>query len=106
MKITDVKLSETFYVPVRVQADSINTLAGTGAYNYCQVFTDEGVTGIGFSRASGISKAFIEETLKPYIVGEDPMNNERIWSKMYWALLGNGRRGAAINALSQVDIAV
>ena len=106
MKITDVKLTETYYVPIRAQADSINTLAGTGAYNFCQVFTDEGVTGLGFSRASGMNKMFIEESLRPYLVGEDPMNNERIWSKMYWALLGGGRRGAAINAISQVDIAI
>jgi L-alanine-DL-glutamate epimerase-like enolase superfamily enzyme len=106
MKITDVRLTDTYYVPVRAQADSINTSARTGAYNFCQVFTDEGVTGMGFSRASGLNKMFIEESLKPYIVGEDPMNNERIWSKMYWALLGNGRRGQAINAISQVDIAI
>ena len=106
MKITDVRLTDTYYVPVRAQADSINTSSLTGAYNFCQVFTDEGVTGMGFGRASGFNKMFIEESLKPYVVGEDPMNNERIWSKMYWALLGNGRRGQAINAISQVDIAV
>ncbi len=105
MKITDIRLTDPLYVPVELQQDSINTLATVSAYSFCQVFTDEGVTGIVPARG-GVNKMFIEDTLKPYVIGEDPMDNERIWSKMYWGLLGSGRRGAPIIAMSIVDNAV
>ena len=50
--------------------------------------------------------AFIENVLKPYVIGEDPLNTERIWEKMYWGSLSSGRRGAAITAISAIDIAI
>ena len=106
MKITDIKLTDPVYVPFRPQQDAINTLPVASAYNFCQVFTDEGVSSLTVARSGNLYKVLIEEMLKPYIVGEDPMDNERIWSKMYWASLQYGRRGAVMNAISMVDIAI
>ena len=106
MKITDIQLSDPVYVPARQMADAINILPIVTAYTFLYVFTDEGITGIGPARSGALDKALIEELLKPYVVGEDPLNSERIWEKMYWASLQYGRRGAAISAISTIDIAI
>lgn len=106
MKITDIKLTDTLYVTGQLQQDAINTLPAAGAYNFCQLFTDEGVTGFVPARGGNLTRVLVEEVLKPCVIGEDPMNNERIWSKMYWGTLGSGRRGAFISAISIIDNAV
>ncbi len=105
MKITDVRLSEPVYVPFRQMTDAINTLPTVMGYSFVHLSTDEGVSGIGITSAGSVNRAFIE-SLKPYVIGENPLNNERIWEKMYWATLQDGRRGAAIIAMSALDIAV
>jgi len=106
MKITDVRLSEPVYITYRPQTDAINTLPTVFGYSFVELETDEGITGISIAGASDLNRVFIEGVLKPYVLGEDPLNNERIWEKMYWATLQEGRRGAAIIALSAIDIAV
>ena len=106
MKITDIRVTETFHVPCEPQQDAITSIPGVFPFNFCQVFTDEGVTGLVPAPGGKMVKALIEDALKPLIVGENPMNNERIWSKIYWALLMGGRRGFVITALGIVDNAV
>lgn len=106
MKITDVKLSDPVYIPFRQMTDAINTLPTAMAYSFLRLLTDEGVTGLSITEGGTLNRVLIEESLKPYLIGEDPLNNERIWEKMYWATLQYGRRGAAISALSALDIAV
>ena len=88
MKITDIKLTDPLFLPTPLQTDAINTLSTVNVYTFCQVFTDEGITGFVPARGGMLNKTLIEEGLKPYVVGEDPMNNERIWSKMYWGIFG------------------
>ena len=106
MKIIDVKLSDPVYIPVRQMTDAINVLPTTMTYTCLQVFTDEGVTGIVPAQGGALNKALIEDLLKPYVIGEDPLNTERIWEKMYWGSLSSGRRGVAISAISAIDIAI
>ncbi|MFH1639221.1 MAG: mandelate racemase/muconate lactonizing enzyme family protein [Chloroflexota bacterium] len=106
MKITDIRLMDPVYIPVQLQQDAINTLGTVSSPIFCQIFTDEGVTGIVPARGGNFFKALVEDVLKPYVIGEDPMNNERIWSKMYWGTLGSGRRGAILIAISMIDNAV
>ncbi len=103
MKITDVKLSDPVYVSSRQMGDAINTVPASRPLTFLQVFTDEGITGI--SPGGGMA-AFIEGVLKPYVIGEDPLNTERIWEKMYWGSLQSGRRGAAVAAIGAIDIAI
>ena len=77
------------------------------------VHTDEGITGIGevdsapeavraLVNASG-SHA-IANSLHDLLVGEDPVDVERLWQKMYRGLIYIGRRGIALHALSGIDI--
>lgn len=106
MKITDVRLSEPIYIPFRQMTDAINILPTVMPYSFVYLSTDEGVTGLSLTSGGALNKTLIEGSLKPYLIGENPLNNERIWEKMYWATLQYGRRGAAIIALSALDIAV
>ena len=102
MKITDLKLTETYYIPCEPQQDAITSVPGVYPIAFCQVFTDEGVTGLVPAPPGNLAKAIIEEGIKPYVIGENPLHHERIWSRMYWGMLVSGRRGAAVNAIGVV----
>jgi L-rhamnonate dehydratase len=80
-----------------------------------RVTTDEGITGIGEADSSPwVIKAIIEAKtshpicrgLKEMVIGEDPFDVARIWEKMYQGTLHYGRRGAAIHAMSGIDLAL
>jgi L-alanine-DL-glutamate epimerase-like enolase superfamily enzyme len=46
------------------------------------------------------------EGLASLLIGENPLEVERLWYKMYRGSIYYGRRGAAIQALSSIDIAL
>jgi L-rhamnonate dehydratase len=48
----------------------------------------------------------IANSLHDLLVGEDPVDVERLWQKMYRGLIYVGRRGIALHALSGIDIAL
>ena len=67
-----------------------------------KIETDEGITGIGLGGGGEIAKATVEH-LKPLLIGEDPINVERLWHKM-WVPKLIGRRGITTRAISAIDI--
>jgi L-alanine-DL-glutamate epimerase-like enolase superfamily enzyme len=69
-----------------------------------KVATDEGVTGIGVGAIGGVVKAAIEH-FTPELLGEDPLNVERLWHKL-WIPKLVGRRGLTTRAISAIDIAL
>src|SRR5215204_7626586 len=79
------------------------------------VHTDEGITGIGEAESSPhVVKAIIEAPrshsvmvgLREVLIGENPLDIERLWRKLYQATIYFGRRGAVIHAISGIDIAL
>src|SRR5262245_38215488 len=44
--------------------------------------------------------------LKDMLLGEDPLDTERLWEKLYTGSAMNGRRGALICALGALDMAL
>ncbi|TNJ42389.1 mandelate racemase/muconate lactonizing enzyme family protein [Tamlana fucoidanivorans] len=44
--------------------------------------------------------------LEPFVVGENPLENEVIWNKMYRKTLDFARRGILVASMSAIDIAV
>src|SRR5215510_9860038 len=79
-----------------------------------EIHTDEGLTGIGESDVNPwIAKACIEAPgthtmglgLKEMLLGENPLEPDRIWEKLYTGSAMNGRRGALICALGATDMA-
>jgi L-alanine-DL-glutamate epimerase-like enolase superfamily enzyme len=73
-----------------------------------EVTTDEGINGYGESipYTYGAVGGYIEQQLKPLLVGEDPMQVERLWNKVYHVSFGHGIKGTSIHALSSVEIAL
>ena len=115
MKITDIKLSDPWYSNVRSMGDATVSVPGVLASTILTVYTDEGVTGIVpvndpivllGDDAMSLQKVLVEQAFKPLIVGEDPLDTERIWDKMYWGSIRWGRRGIALAVLGAIDIAV
>ena len=84
-----------------------------------KVTTDEGLTGYSdMETSASVAKAVVEapkwsegqdqcfEGLRSLLVGENPLEVERLWYKMYRGSIYYGRRGAAIQAISAIDIAL
>ena len=75
-----------------------------------EVQTDEGVTGWGECFGPGNvalgNKTIVERVIAPLVTGEDPLERERLWHKVYNLLRDHGQKGMPIQALSGVDIAL
>ncbi|MFB6186839.1 MAG: enolase C-terminal domain-like protein [Halobacteriaceae archaeon] len=72
-----------------------------------EIETDAGITGVGHGNwATGAIATIVEETLSKLVMGEDPRKREELWDKMYRATIPFGRKGAAIEAISAVDLAL
>ena len=109
MKITDVEV-------VYLKIPSIAMMAnGTQDAAVVLVHTNEGITGIGEAESSPlVMKAIIEAPrshsvmvgLRELLIGQDPMEIERLWRVMYEGSIYFGRRGAVIHAISGIDIAL
>lgn len=69
-----------------------------------EVSTDKGVTGYGSGGAGG--GQVVEQHLIKLLIGENPLNIERLWDIMYRSTLPYGQAGIAINAISGVDLAL
>jgi L-alanine-DL-glutamate epimerase-like enolase superfamily enzyme len=71
-----------------------------------RIRTDEDVTGIGECFLAPGLTAIVRE-LGRLLVGEDPRNVEKLWSKMRWAASGAGSVGGIVwNAISGIEIAL
>ena len=75
-----------------------------------EVETDDGITGWGECFGPGdialANKYIVENVIQPLVIGEDPLNKEYIWHKVYNLLRDSGQKGMPIQALSGVDIAL
>jgi D-galactarolactone cycloisomerase len=75
-----------------------------------EITTDEGVTGWGESLCHGlqppeVAASFVEFCFKPMLIGRDPFDVEVLWEEMYNRTRPFGG-GAAVNAMSGIDIAL
>ena len=96
MKITEVEF---------IQLTAITYAARrTSAHAALKVHTDEGLTGICHVLEN--HGAAINE-LGPVLIGENPINSERIWQSMYASIgnLGRNQR-EVVTAIGALDIAI
>ena len=81
-----------------------------GEYLFVEVTTDEGVTGWGeittTTKIANRAVCGILSQLNDLIVGEDPSQIERLWHKMFRDFTYMGSRGAAVECVSAIDIAL
>lgn len=110
MKITDVEA-----IVLRQPAVNEGIADGSQDDLIIRVHTDEGIVGVGeVDSAPEVVKAVIEAPashaiasgLRHVLIGEDPMDVEGLWWKMYRAAIYYGRRGVAVHAISGIDIAL
>ncbi len=79
---------------------------------FVEVFTDEGITGIGATgtQCNLISPVISDAGLDRIVIGENPCEPRRLWTKMFieWqALRGRGAEGGlAVNAMAAIDMAL
>lgn len=119
MKITNVELLVLKSPGLYRNSDGADEPPGPAYMGIVRVSTDAGI--IGYSdveSAATIVKAAIEaprwsepgmecfDGLASLIVGENPLEVERLWYKMYRGSIYYGRRGVAIQAISAIDIAL
>ncbi len=81
-----------------------------------RIGTDEGIVGWSdVETQPHVARAIVEapgggqigfESLRAALVGEDPLQRERLWQKMYRYLAYYGRQGAGMQMISGADIAL
>ena len=74
-----------------------------------QIETDEGISGIGEGFALGSLESLAvltTETLRPLLIGQNPLMIEALWNRMYLNTARYGRRGIMMAAISAIDIAL
>jgi L-rhamnonate dehydratase len=98
----------------------VSPLSGYAAYRhpYSTWYWDPGMTlvvltdadgrqGLGWTEdGTGAARLMIEQHLRRFVVGASPFDVERLWDVMYRASIPYGRAGAAIEAISALDIAL
>ncbi|MCX8188822.1 MAG: mandelate racemase/muconate lactonizing enzyme family protein [Nitrososphaeria archaeon] len=113
MKIVKV---ETESISLPLDEPAFDSTARWNEFNFLlvKVYTDEGIVGLSdiaplHGKEMGVFEKIILGKLEKRIIGEDPHNIERIWTKMVgfgseaYAL---GRSGAIITASSAIDVAL
>ena len=110
MRITDVEA-----IVLRQQSVDEGIADGSQDDLVVLVHTDDGITGIGeVDSAPEVVAALVEGNgshavaigLRELLVGEDPLDVERLWRKMYRGTIYVGRRGITVHAISGIDIAL
>ncbi|MBO2945462.1 mandelate racemase/muconate lactonizing enzyme family protein [Paenibacillus sp. F411] len=76
-----------------------------------EIQTDEGITGWGECLCHGlqppeIAGAFIRHAFAPLLIGRNPFDSDVLWEEMYNKSRPYGQGGAAVNAISGIDIAL
>ncbi|EFO32090.1 mandelate racemase/muconate lactonizing enzyme family protein [Roseibium sp. TrichSKD4] len=109
MKITSVKSHVLRYALPETLGYSQQFYTHRTAH-LVEVQTDEGVVGWGECFGPGpvalANKAIVEGVIAPIIEGDNPLNKDVIWHKVYNLLRDHGQKGMPLQALSGVDIAL
>lgn len=99
MKITDVRVEKYRWPKEKPIANGKHVYTHNDL-NLLIVETDEGITGYGCSWAIEFA-----DSMGKAIIGQDPLNNERLWQKTYVPKF-IGRRGTSAKTVSAIDIAL
>ncbi|WP_116091799.1 L-talarate/galactarate dehydratase [Sphingomonas crusticola] len=113
-RITAVTLSLAF-LPLAVPVSDAKVLTGRQkplsevACLFAEIESRDGHKGIGFSyskRAGGLGLYAHAREVAPALIGEDPNDIAKAWTKLVWAGASVGRSGLATQAIAAMDIAL
>jgi len=106
MKITAVR-AVPLNVPFEFDCGGIRKPSNL-AVCHVEVETDEGLIGYGLTSITEehpVASA-INDVLAADLIGQDPLNIERLWDRMYWNACPRGQSGYGMHAISALDIAL
>ncbi|MDR6988614.1 L-alanine-DL-glutamate epimerase-like enolase superfamily enzyme [Paenarthrobacter nitroguajacolicus] len=112
--IRHVKLS-TARLPLTVPISDAKVFTGRQkpmtevVFLFAEITTEQGHSGIGFSyskRAGGPAQYAHAKEVAEGVIGEDPNDIGKIYTKLLWAGASVGRSGVATQALAAIDIAL
>jgi len=117
MKITDVNVIILESPDAYGVGEADEEASGIKYLGLVKIETDAGVTGYAdLETQPHVAKAIVDapsegsvvgfQGLRDVLLGEDPFEVERLWHKMYMASVYYGRRGAAMQVISGIDIAL
>ena len=110
MKITDVQA-----IILRQPEMDVSKADGSQDALLIRIETDAGITGYGeVDSLPPVVKAIIDAPpshaiasgLRHLLLGENPLEIDRLWQKLYRGSIYYGRQGPAIHAISGIDIAL
>lgn len=110
LQITDVQA-----IILRQPSVDVSKADGSQDALLIRIETDAGITGIGeVDSLPSIIKAIVDAPpshanamgLRSILLGENPLEIDRLWQKMYRGSIYYGRQSAAIHAMSGIDIAL
>ena len=113
-RIVSVDLS-LVYLPLKAPVSDAKVLTGRQrplsevAFLFAEIESAEGHRGLGFSyskRAGGPGLYAHAAEVADRLLGEDPNDIERLWTKLVWAGASVGRSGLATQAIAAFDIAL
>ena len=116
MKITDVEAMVLDTGKNYSDPSQAAEAHGVRFISLIRIRTDEGITGWSdVETQPHVGRAIVEapsggqvgfESIRTALVGEDPLERERLWQKMYRYMAYYGRQGAGMQMLSGADIAL
>lgn len=99
MKITDIR---TFLMDASAPGEN-----SWRHWLFVKVYTDDGLYGVGECWGWPRVVELAIHELKPLIVGEDPQHIERLWQKMFSAVMGHGMTGVVgSGAITGIEMAL
>ena len=110
MRITEIKT----YVLVADNADVSLTSSAQDTI-LVEIYTDDGIIGYGETDTNPwVAKALIDspgthtmdQSMKDILIGKDPLNISKRWEELYIGTAMTGRRGAGVNAIGAIDMAL
>lgn len=112
--ITHITLSSVM-LPLKQAISDAKVLTGRQrpmtevAFLFAEVRTADGLDGLGFGyskRAGGRAQFAHAAEVAHELIGEDPNDIGRLWTKLVWAGASVGRSGAATQAIAALDVAL
>ena len=103
------------YLPLATPISDAKVLTGRQkpmteiAMLFAEIATEGGHMGLGFSyskRAGGPGQFAHAREVAPALLGEDPSDIARLWTKLCWAGASVGRSGLATQAIGAFDVAL
>jgi len=110
-----VRITKVESIPLRIANLDATANDGSQETIVVKIHTDADIVGIGEVDASAsMVKAVLEApschnwslSFEEMLLGENPLDVERLWEKLYHGTIYTGRRGLVIHAISAVDLAL